>query len=107
MFSDPLKGPIAARKVFWPLRFQNQVLIPAVEASTEGILGNKKCFRLVKYKQLQKRSTKRLTHAFWQSTTQLAIFSQATRIFRASSKLVFTEYCAIIRKRRAVYFVSQ
>ena len=32
MFSDPLKGPIAARKIFWPLRFQNRVVIPAIES---------------------------------------------------------------------------
>ena len=88
MFSDPLKGPIAAQKFFWP---------PAAF----------KCLRLVKYKQLRKRSTKRLTHAFWQLTTQLPIFSQATRIFRASSNLVFTEYCAIIWKQGAIYFVNQ
>ena len=30
MFSDPLKGPIAARKFFWPLYFQNRVVISAV-----------------------------------------------------------------------------
>ena len=43
MFSDPLKGPIAARKIFWPLCFHNRVVIPRLsEASTKVILGNKK-----------------------------------------------------------------
>ena len=43
MLSDPLKEPIATRKIFWPLRFQNGVMILLSQASTEGILGNKKC----------------------------------------------------------------
>ena len=35
---DPLKGPIAARKIFWPPRFQNRAGALRSEASTEGIL---------------------------------------------------------------------
>ena len=41
MFQDPLKGPIAAQKIFWPLHFQNWVVSPLSKASTKGILGNK------------------------------------------------------------------
>ena len=65
-----------------------------LEASTEGILSNK-CLLLVEYKQFQKRRIKGITHCIL-ATDNSTIFSQAARIFRASSNLVFTICCAII-----------
>ena len=108
MLPDPLKGPIAAIKFFLATPLSKSSREPCCrKPALKEYFVTKECIRLVKYKHLQRRSTKRLTHPFWQPTTQLAIFSQATRIFRVSSNLVFTEYCAVIRKRRAIYFVGQ
>ena len=64
------------------------------EASTEGIHSNK-CLLLVEYKQFQKKKNEGITHCIL-ATDNSTIFSRATRIFRASSDLVFTICCAII-----------
>ena len=105
---DPLKGPIAARKIFWPLRFQNRSREPSCrKPAPNGILGNKKCLRLVKYKQLQERSTKRLTHYILATDNSVGHLFKGQQEFQSVINLVFTEYCAITRKRRAIYFVSQ
>ena len=53
---DSLKGPIVARKFFWSLRFQIELLDLRSEASTKEILGNK-CLLLREYKQFQKKNT--------------------------------------------------
>ena len=95
---DPLKGPIVARKFFWPPRFQNRVVSLPSEASTEEILGNERLL-LVEYNSFKKEERRDLHIAYWQPITQLAILSRATRIFRASSNLVVITYCTIIRKR--------
>ena len=95
MPQDPLKGPILARKFFGHSAFKIELLALQSEASTEGILGNKYLL-LVEYKQFQKRRMKKgIIHCIL-ATDNSTIFSQATRIFRTSSNLVFTIYCAII-----------
>ena len=93
----PKKGPIVARTFFGHSAFKIELLDLRSETSTEEILSNK-CLLLREDKQFQKR--KHIAH--WQPTTQLAIFLRTTTIFRASSNLVFTIYCAIIRKRMAI-----
>ena len=91
---DPLKWPILARKFFGHSALKIKLLALWSEASTEGILSNK-CLLLVEYKQFQKRRTKGITHCIL-ATDNSTIFSRATRIFRASSDLIFTICCAII-----------
>ena len=91
---DPLKGPILGQNFFGHSAFKIELLALWSEASTGGILSNK-CLLLVEYKQFQKRRMKGITHCIL-ATDNSTIFSQATRIFRASSNLAFTIYCAII-----------
>ena len=66
---DSLKGPIVAPKFFGHFAFKIELLDLRSEASTNEILSNK-CLFLREYKQSQEKE-----HiAYWQQTTQLAIF---------------------------------
>ena len=97
---DPPKRAYLGSKIFGHSAFKIELLALWLEAGTEGILSNK-CLLLVEYKQFQKRRTKGITHCIL-ATDNSTIFSRATRIFRASSNLVFAIYCAIIQ-RGALY----
>ena len=91
---DPLKRAHLGSKIFRHSAFKIELLALRSEASTEGILSNK-CILSVEYKQFQKRRMKGITHCIL-ATDNSTIFSGATRIFRASSNLVFTIYYAIV-----------